>query len=156
MNPRRVTFLNELIGYLPLTSPAPVNKPASPSSRRTAFAGYLELFNPCVFATDPILKDPDSLWFTNRSRYDLICKSLQEVCDELEKSHGHRRMALGKTPWLASKSLTGTREPPQSFARYRTVSIPGRQRNDNMGFYRHLNPFTPTVGASFHHRYGPF
>jgi penicillin G amidase len=112
--------------------------------------GYLELFNQCVFATDQILKDPDSLWFTNRSRYDLICKSLQEARHELEKSFGTDMDAWhwGKIHGLLLNHSLGRMKFLKPLLAIGPFPSPGDNVTINMGFYRRSNPFAHTVGAS--------
>jgi penicillin amidase len=114
------------------------------------FQAYLEIFNQCVFATDTILKNGDSMWFARESRYDVICKSLRETCELLEKSLGidvdgwrwgkiHRLLldhSLGRVKFLRPLLAIGPFPSPGDYA---TI---------NMGFYRHSNPFAHTVGAS--------
>jgi penicillin amidase len=114
------------------------------------FPAYLEIFNQCVFATDQILKDPDSMWFTSQSRYHLICKSLREVCDELEKSLGMDVDAWrwGKTHGLLLNHSLGRVTLLKPLLCIGPFPSPGDNVTINMGFYRHSNPFAHTVGAS--------
>lgn len=114
------------------------------------FQAYLEIFNQCIFATDRILKDSDSMWFASESRYDLICKSLREVCDVLEKSFGTDMDAWrwGKIhPLLLNHSL-GRMKFLKPLVAIGPFPSPGDHVTINMGFYRHSNPFAHTVGAS--------
>jgi penicillin G amidase len=111
---------------------------------------YLEIFNQCVFATDQILKDRDSLWFTSRSRYDLVCRSLREACDQLEKSLGMDLDAWrwGKSHGLLLNHSLGRINFLKPLLAIGPFLSPGDNVTINMGFYRHSNPFAHTVGAS--------
>jgi penicillin amidase len=122
----------------------------SPSLGEELFSAYVEILNQCIVPTDRILADPHSTWFGQRSRADLIAISLREACAELEAELGvdvtqwhwgrihklHLNHALGKVPVL--KPLLGIGPLPAA----------GDGTTINLGFYRHSNPYTQTVGAS--------
>jgi penicillin G amidase len=114
------------------------------------FLAYLEIFNQCIFATDRILKDPDSLWFSSRSRYDLVTRSLREASGELEKSLGPDMDAWywGKRHGLLLNHSLGRLNLLKPLLAIGPFPSPGDNVTINMGFYRHSNPFAHTVGAS--------
>ena len=113
------------------------------------FCAYVEILNQCIVPTDRILKDPTSVWFKERTRYQLVATSLRQTCAELQEAFGekvetwhwgklhrlHMNHALGRVNVL--KPLLGI-----------VISTPGDGMTINMGFYRHSNPYTHTVGAS--------
>ena len=114
------------------------------------FTAYLEIFNQCVFATDQILKDPDSIWFASQSRYALVCRSLREVREELEKSFGIDMDAWcwGKSHTLLLNHSLGRISILKPLVAIGPWPSAGDNVTINMGFYRHSNPYAHTVGAS--------
>jgi penicillin amidase len=122
----------------------------SPALGEELFSAYVEILNQCIVPTDRILADPHSIWFGHRSRADLVAISLREACAELEAELGvdvtqwhwgrihklHLNHALGRVPIL--KPLLGIGPLPAA----------GDGTTINLGFYRHSNPYTQTVGAS--------
>ena len=114
------------------------------------FSAYVEILNQCIVPTDRILANPNSKWFANRSRPDLVTLSLRETCAEIEEALGsdmsewrwgrihtlHMSHSLGRVPIL--KSLLGIGPLP----------APGSGTTVNSGFYRHSHPYAQAVGAS--------
>jgi penicillin amidase len=114
------------------------------------FTDYVEIFNQCLMPTAEILRNPASPWFLAQSRKTLVARSLREACEELESSLGDDQEvwrwgrihtltlnhSLGRIKWL--KPLLGSGPFPS----------PGDGTTVNMGFYRHSNPYSHTVGAS--------
>jgi len=121
----------------------------NPTLGEELFTAYVEILNQCIVPTDRILNDPNSVWFAHRSRYELVAMSLRETCIELREALGEKleewhwgkihklrlNHALGRVSVL--KPLLGC-----------DVSTPGDGMTINMGFYRHSNPYSHTVGAS--------
>ena len=114
------------------------------------YCAYTELLNQCIVPTDRILAEPNGVWFSRRPRSDLVTSSLREACGALQEKFGtnieawqwgrihrlHMTHALGRVPGL--KHPLGIGPLPTS----------GDGMTINVGFYRHSNPFTHTVGAS--------
>ena len=114
------------------------------------FSAYVEILNQCIVPTDRILSDPDSPWFARRPRSELVAISLRETCEEIEAELGvdvtqwswgrihklHMNHALGRLPIF--KHLLGIGP----------LAAAGDGATINLGFYRHSNPYTQTVGAS--------
>jgi penicillin G amidase len=120
-----------------------------PALGEELFCAYVEILNQCIVPTDRILNDPTSVWFKDRSRFQVVTISLRETCAELQEALGdnleewhwgsihrlHMNHALGRLDIL--KPLLGI-----------DLSTPGDGMTINMGFYRHSNPYSHTVGAS--------
>jgi penicillin amidase len=114
------------------------------------YCAYTELLNQCIVPTDRILAEPNGVWFSRRPRSDLVASSLREACGALQEKFGtniaawqwgrihrlHMTHALGRVPGLKRPLGIGP------------LPTPGDSMTINLGFYRHSNPFTHTVGAS--------
>jgi penicillin amidase len=113
-------------------------------------SAYTEILNQCIAPTDRIFADAHSPWFVARPRAGLVAAALREACGELEAKLGghleswrwgrihqiHMNHALGRFGIL--KPLLGIGPIP----------APGDGMTLNLGFYRHSNPYTQTVGAT--------
>jgi penicillin amidase len=111
---------------------------------------YTEILNQCIVPTDRIFADAYSPWFAARPRAGLVATALREACGELEEKLGehleswrwgrihqiHMNHSLGRFGIL--KPLLGIGPIP----------APGDGMTLNLGFYRHSNPYTQTVGAT--------
>ena len=111
---------------------------------------YVEIFNQSLMPIHQILRDPNSPWFSTKSRQELVTRSLDEACGELRTDLGDD---LELWQWGKIHSLTLN----HSLGRIKLLSPllrigPFPSRGDgttvNMGFYRHSTPYTHTVGAS--------
>ena len=114
------------------------------------FSAYVEILNQCIVPTDRILANPNSSWFAQRSRSELVELALREACTEIAEALGNEMQnwrwgrihtlnlnhSLGRVPVL--RNLLGIGPLP----------APGNGTTLNLGFYRHSNPYAQTVGAS--------
>jgi penicillin G amidase len=114
------------------------------------FPAYLEIFNQSLIPTHEILRDPASLWFSTKSRQELVAASIRETCEELEKRLGHdmELWQWGKIHRLVLNHPLGRIKPLRSLLSSGPFPSPGDGTTINMGFYRHSNPYEHTVGAS--------
>jgi penicillin amidase len=114
------------------------------------FSAYVEIFNQALTPIDGILKDPDSPWFSTQSRQQLVAKSLREACAELEGTLGEdvKLWEWGKIHRLLLNHSLGRVKLLRPMLGIGPFSSPGNGTTINMGYYRHTNPYTHTVGAS--------
>lgn len=121
-----------------------------PALGEELFTAYVEILNQCIAPTDAILKDASSPWFCERSRYLLVGQSLRQACEELRETLGED---MAQWRWGKIHRL----EMNHPFARVAILkpllgigplAAPGDGMTVNMGFYRHSNPYSQTVGAS--------
>jgi len=122
----------------------------SPDLGEQLFAAYVEILNQCIVPTDRIFSNPQSSWFSGRSRAQSVHRALREACAELVAALGgdmedwhwgkiHRlemNHALGRLSFL--KPLLGIGP----------LAACGDGMTLDLGFYRHSNPYTQTVGPS--------
>jgi penicillin amidase len=122
----------------------------SPDLGEQLFAAYVEILNQCIVPTDRIYSDPKCIWFTYHSRPTLVRNSLREACDAIKAALGSNmenwrwgrihqlqmNHSLGRSKWL--KPLLGIGP----------IGAPGDGMTINLGFYRHSNPYSQTVGAA--------
>jgi penicillin amidase len=122
----------------------------TPDLGERLFSAAVEILNQCVVPTDEILANPDSSWFAGRSRAQLVEQALVEACHELQTALGdnlahwqwgniHRlemNHALGRVALLKPALGIGP------------LAAGGDGTTLNLGFYRHSNPYTQTVGPS--------
>jgi len=113
-------------------------------------SAYTEILNQCIVPTDRIFADPSSVWFSRRSRSDIVTSSLREACGELQEKFGSNIEAWhwGKLHQLHMTHAFGRRrvfKHPLGIGPLRTA---GDGMTINLGFYRHSNPFAHTVGSS--------
>ena len=122
----------------------------SPALGEELFAAYVEILNQCIVPTDKILNDANSVWFTQRSRYDLVAMSLREACAELQDALGEKLedWRWGKFHKLYLNHALGRISILKPLLGVGPISMPGDGMTINMGFYRHSNPYSQTVGAS--------
>ena len=121
-----------------------------PALGEDLFSAYVEIFNQCLMPTHQILKDPNSRWFSTKSRQELVEKSLQETCEELKKSLGDD-MGLwqwGKIHTLMLNHALGRFRLLRPLLNIGPFPSPGDGTTINTGFYRHSSPYAHTVGAS--------
>jgi penicillin amidase len=114
------------------------------------FITYVEIFNQSILPIENILRSPDSPWFAERSRTELVRSALADACAELTESLGP-----DQNHWQWGKLHTLTLNHPFSrisFLRPLFSVGPFPSSGDNftlnMGFYRHSNPYLHIVGPS--------
>ena len=114
------------------------------------FTAYIEIFNQSLMPTYQILSDPNSAWFSTKSRQEIVATSLREAYEELSTRLGDD---LDLWQWGKIHSLT----LDHSLGRIKLLRpmlgigpffSPGDGTTVNMGFYRHSNPYAHLVGAS--------
>jgi penicillin G amidase len=114
------------------------------------FPAYVEIFNQSLMPIYQIFRDPGSLWFSTKSRQELVAASIREACEELGQTLGSD-MELwhwGKIHCLMLNHPLGRIKLLQPLLNSGPFPSPGDGTTINMGFYRHSNPYDHTVGAS--------
>jgi len=121
-----------------------------PTLGEELFSAYTEILNQCIVPTDRILADPSSVWFSRRSRYALVVSALRETCGELKEKFGSNIEAWhwGKIHQLQMTHAFGRTRVFKQPLGVGPLPTPGDGTTINLGFYRHSNPFTHTVGSS--------
>ncbi|HEY1231846.1 MAG TPA: penicillin acylase family protein [Candidatus Binatia bacterium] len=111
---------------------------------------YTEILNQCIVPTDRILADRNSIWFSRQSRYTLVLTALREACGELQEKLGNDIQAWqwGKIHQLHMTHAFGRKRVFKHPLGIGPLPTPGDGMTINLGFYRHSNPFTQTVGSS--------
>ena len=114
------------------------------------FPAYVEILNQCIAPTDRILADPNSPWFAKRSRAALVRLALREACAELAQALGEDigRWRWGNVHSLCLNHSLGRVPVLKNLLAIGPLPAPGDGMTVNLGFYRHSNPYTQTVGAS--------
>lgn len=114
------------------------------------FAAYVEILNQCIVPTDRILSEPNSLWFQDRSRAELVRQSLREACADLEASLGSNleKWQWGRIHRLQMNHSLGRIGILRTLLGIGPFEAPGDGMTVNFGFYRHSNPFTQSAGAA--------
>jgi penicillin amidase len=122
----------------------------SPTLGEELFTAYVEILNQCIVPTDRILNDSNSVWFSERSRYELVAMSLREACAELQDALGEKleEWQWGKIHKLHLNHALGRISVFKSLLGIGPLSAPGDGMTINVGFYRHSNPYSHTVGAA--------
>jgi penicillin G amidase len=121
-----------------------------PALGETLHAAYTEILNQCIVPTDRILGDPGSIWFADRPRAELVAISLRETCAELAETLGADMNAWnwGRIHRLHMNHALGRIAILKSLLEIGPLPTAGDGTSINLGFYRHSNPYTQTVGAS--------
>jgi penicillin amidase len=111
---------------------------------------YVEIFNQSLIPIFEILRDPSSPWFSTKSRQALVTSSLGEACEQLKASFGEdlEFWQWGKIHNLSLNHSLGRIKLLSPLLRIGPFASPGDGTTINMGFYRHSNPYSHTVGAS--------
>jgi penicillin G amidase len=114
------------------------------------FPAYVEIFNQSLMPTYQIFGDPGSLWFSTKSRQELVATSIREACEELGKRLGDdmELWQWGKIHRLMLNHPLGRIKLLRPLLSRGPFPSPGDGTTINMGFYRHSNPYEHTVGAS--------
>jgi penicillin amidase len=113
-------------------------------------AGYMEIFNQSLIPIYQIFSDAGSLWFSIKSRQELVAASIREACEELGERLGDdmELWQWGKIHRLMLNHPLGRIKLLQPLLSSGPFPCPGDGTTINMGFYRHSNPYDHTVGAS--------
>jgi penicillin amidase len=113
-------------------------------------SAYVEILNQCIVPTDRILRDANSLWFTGRSRFEHIARSLREACADLTVACGSdmNKWQWGKIHRLQMNHTFGRIKLLQPLLGIGPLPAPGDGMTVNFGFYRHSNPFAQSAGAA--------
>ena len=121
-----------------------------PTLGEDLFAAYIEIFNQSLTPTLQILRDPNSAWFSTKSRQELVTISLGEACEELKTSLGDdlQLWQWGKIHSLSLNHSLGRIKLLSPLLSIGPFPAPGDGTTVNMGFYRHSNPYAQTVGDS--------
>jgi penicillin amidase len=114
------------------------------------FPAYVEILNQCIAPTDRILADPNSPWFAERSRAELVRLSLREARGELAQALDENAQTWhwGRIHRLSLNHSLSRVPALKSLLTLGPLSTPGDGMTINLGFYRHSNPYAQTVGAS--------
>jgi penicillin amidase len=121
-----------------------------PALGEELFVTYVEIFNQSIMPTDKILGNPDSPWFAERPRAELVRSALADACTELAELLGSEQdgWRWGKLHTLTLNhafSRIGLLRPLFSVGPFPSS---GDNFTINVGFYRHSNPYQQTVGPS--------
>lgn len=122
----------------------------TPSLGEDLWPAYVEILNQCIVPTDRILSDPNSIWFVRKRRFELVALSLREACAELEESFGAdmRAWRWGRIHQLQMNHAFGRVKVLKALLGIGPHPTSGDGMTINLGFYRHSDPYTQTVGAS--------
>jgi len=122
----------------------------SPELGEQLFSAYVEILNQCIVPTDRILSNPQSPWFSGRSRAQSVDRALREACAELEAALGNNleEWHWGKIHRLEMNHALGRLSFLKPLLGIGPLAAPGDGMTLNLGFYRHSNPYTQTVGPS--------
>ncbi len=114
------------------------------------FAAYVEILNQCIVPTDQIFSSPQSPWFSARSRAQSVDRALREACAELEAALGDNmeKWQWGKIHRLEMNHALGRVSFLKPLLGIGPLAACGDGMTLNLGFYRHSNPYTQTVGPS--------
>jgi penicillin G amidase len=114
------------------------------------YSACVEILNQCIVPTDRILSDRTSVWFSSRSRFELVALSLREACTELDEKLGANieTWQWGDIHQLQMNHALGRVKLLKSLLSIGPIPTPGDGMTVNTGFYRHSNPYAQTVGAS--------
>jgi len=122
----------------------------SPDLGEELFSAYVEILNQCIVPTDRIFGNPQSPWFSGRSRAQWVDRALREACAELELSLGNKLADWhwGKIHRLEMNHALGRVSLLKPLLSIGPLAAPGDGMTLNLGFYRHSNPYAQTVGPS--------
>jgi len=122
----------------------------SPDLGEQQFTAYVEILNQCIVPTDRILSNPQSPWFSGRSRSQLVVLALREACAELESALGDDpgKWCWGKIHRLEMNHALGRLSGLKPLLDIGPLAASGDGMTLNLGFYRHSNPYAQTVGPS--------
>ncbi|HSE90993.1 MAG TPA: penicillin acylase family protein [Candidatus Binatia bacterium] len=121
-----------------------------PALGEDLFSAYVEIFNQCLMSTLQILREPNSPWFSTKSRQELVARSLREACAELKLTLGDdlELWQWGKIHSLTLNHPLGRIKLLSPLLSIGTFPSPGDGTTVSLGFYRYSNPYAQTVGAS--------
>lgn len=121
-----------------------------PALGETLLAAYTEILNQCIVPTDRILGDSGSIWFADRARAELVAISLRQACAELSEILGAdmNTWHWGRIHRLHMSHALGRIAALRPLLDIGPLPTAGDGTSINLGFYRHSNPYTQTVGAS--------
>lgn len=122
----------------------------TPNLGEQLFAAYGEILNQCIVPTERILREANSLWFAGRTRAELVTRSLRETCVELAAALGSdtKNWQWGRIHRLQMNHALGRIKLLQPLLGIGPLPAAGDGMTINLGFYRHSNPYTQTVGAA--------
>lgn len=114
------------------------------------FGAYTEILNQCIVPTDEILRDEKSVWFSRRSRQELVAQSLRQACTELRQTFGAdcERWQWGEIHRLSLNHALGRLALLKPAISLGPMPVGGDGVTVNLGFYRHSTPYSQTVGAA--------
>jgi penicillin amidase len=115
-----------------------------------AYPAYVEILNQSIVPTDRIFAEAKSVWFSRRSRFELVHLALSGACEELEEKFGANMedWCWGKVHQLYLGHALSRVDALKSVLGIGPMPTPGDGMTINVGFYRHSNPYAQTVGAS--------
>jgi len=115
-----------------------------------AYPAYVEILNQSIVPTDRIFAEAKSVWFSRRSRFELVHLALSGACEELEEKFGANMedWCWGKVHQLYLGHALSRVDALKSVLGIGPMPTPGDGMTVNVGFYRHSNPYAQTVGAS--------
>ncbi|MEO6163927.1 MAG: penicillin acylase family protein [Candidatus Binatia bacterium] len=113
-------------------------------------SAYTEILNQCIAPTDKIWRDEKSCWFAKRPRQALVCQSLSDACAQLRQTFGAdcERWQWGKLHQLSLNHALGRLSILRPAISLGPMAAGGDGMTVNLGFYRHADPYSQTVGAA--------
>jgi penicillin amidase len=113
-------------------------------------SAYTEILNQCIAPTDKIWRDEKSCWFATRPRKALVCQSLSDACVQLRQAFGAdcKRWQWGKLHQLSLNHALGRVSILRPAISRGPMAAGGDGMTVNLGFYRHADPYSQTVGAA--------
>ena len=114
------------------------------------FTSYTEILNQAVAPLDSILMDPDSVWFRDTSRKEVLAASLREAQAELTKRQGSNPAdwSWGRLHTLTLAHALGNNKWLAPFFSLGPFPVDGDGITVSNSYYRHSRPYDQVVGAS--------
>ena len=114
------------------------------------FTSYAEILNQAVAPLDDILTDPESVWFRDTARKQVVATSLREAREELTKQQGPdpANWSWGRLHTLTLAHALGNNKWLAPFFSLGPYPIHGDGVTVSNSYYRHSRPYDQVVGAS--------
>ena len=114
------------------------------------FQSYTEILNQAVAPLDDILVDPESVWFRNTPRKEVLAASLREAQAELTKKQGPDAAdwSWGRLHTLTLAHALGNKKWLAPFFSLGPYPVDGDGVTVSNSYYRHSRPYDQAVGAS--------
>lgn len=122
----------------------------TPTLGEALFRSYVEILNQCIEPPAGILAQPDSLWFAQCSRQEIVARSLQEAVEALADRFGVNpsRWSWGRLHRLRLQHALGRYSLLGGVVNLGPFASPGDGMTVNAGNYQHSNPYDHFIGAA--------